>query len=159
MSPHKQAWQHSGSPQGTKFPRGRCRGYGSASPGHSPCGAAPARAPPCPQPPPQPSRSPPHSPLKHSSRSLLRATVGSPSTSWKSAILKGPKRASSRLVQATRDPPNPQSPQFSRAPAPRSAAPTGWGGNRPPCPHRPQYRPALVQARHGGPGAPSPRAA
>lgn len=32
---------------------------------------------------------PPHSPLKQRSRSLSRATVGSPSTSWKSAILRG----------------------------------------------------------------------
>lgn len=37
-----------------------------------------------------PRRTPPsHSPLKQRSRSLPRATVGSPSTSWKSAILRG----------------------------------------------------------------------
>lgn len=45
MSPHKQAWQHSSSPRGTKFPQRRCRGYpqclpmghpesGGTSPGH-----------------------------------------------------------------------------------------------------------------------------
>lgn len=162
MSPHKQAWQHFSSPRGMKFPQGRYRGYpqclprghpvsGGTSPGHRR-----ARSP-------LPSLGPRNSPLKHSSRSLVRATVGSPSTSWKSAILRGAKpRASSGLVWGTRDPPEPatpQSPRFSRAPTPPSAAPAGWGGETSQFLHRPQHQPALVQPRHGGPSAPSPRAA
>lgn len=98
----------------TPEPRG-----GSSGPGHNrPSGPCPARCP-------RPGRSP----LKQSSRSLARATVGSPSTSWKSAILRRSGTTAVRELATGALPPSP--------PRPRGERP------RPP--------PALVQSRHGGP--------
>lgn len=107
-------------------------------------------------------RSPQHSPLKHSSRSLLRATVGSPSTSWKSAILRGAKpRASSGLVQATRD--LPQSPQplrgaGSREPPPRAAQPRQGGEGKDARPYTDPNTDLLWCSRDMAAPAPLPRA-
>lgn len=136
MSPHKQAWQHFSCPRGTKFPQGRCPGYGQRLPQGQPVSDSTNAVPGAPSP------AWDHSPLKHSSRSLPRATVGSPSTSWKSAILRGAKpRASSGVGTGNPRPPLPEPPEPSERPIPQSPQPAqrspgnGGEGKEPsPCP-------------------------